>query len=82
MKDHAIEATIAAVAQKSTVGGAAVSLYGGMTANELAAFVGAAVAVIGLLVQFYYKRKDDKRKTELQQWRLSGAKFPDDDDEG
>ena len=82
MKDQAIEATVAAVAQKSTVGGAALSLYGGMTAHGIATFIGAAVAVLGLLVQCYYTRKDDRRKTELHQWRLTGAKFPDDQDEG
>ncbi|MBO9717508.1 MAG: hypothetical protein J7507_12050 [Pseudoxanthomonas sp.] len=81
MKDQAIEATIAAAAQKATIGGGGVALYGGLTANELAAFVGAAVAVLGLLVQIYFKRKDDKRKDELQRWRLSGARFPDDEDE-
>ena len=88
MKDQAIEATIAAAAQKASVGGGGIALYGGLTANEMAAFVGAAVAVLGLLVQLYFKLKDDrrksddeKRKAELHAMRMSGARFPDDDDE-
>lgn len=88
MKDQAIEATIAAAAQKASVGGGAAALYGGLTANEVAAFVGAAVAVLGLLVQLYFKLKDDRRKAgderrkaELHAMRMSGARFPDEEDE-
>ena len=71
MKDQAAEATIAAVAQKITVAGGSTAVLGGLTANEIAAFTGALVAVIGLLVQWYYKRKDDRRQDELHLARLA-----------
>jgi hypothetical protein len=81
MKDQAAEAAIAAVAQKASVGGGSVALIGGLTANDLMAFVGAAVAVLGLAVQIYFKRKDDRRKDEIHRMRLSGARFQDDGDD-
>ena len=71
MKDQAAEATIAAVAQKITVVGGSTAVLGGLTANEIAAFTGALVAVIGLLVQWHYKRKDDRRQDELHRARLA-----------
>jgi hypothetical protein len=74
VKDQAAEATIAAVAQKFTVAGGSTAVLGGLTANEIAAFTGALVAVIGLLVQWYYKRKDDRRKDELHRWRMSDVR--------
>lgn len=58
----AADSTIAAVANKVTVvGGGATFLVGGMTANEVAAFGGLAVAVISLLVQAFYKWRANKR---------------------
>lgn len=74
MKDQAAEATIAAVAQKFTVGGGATAAYGGITANDLLAYVGAIVAVLGLVIQWYYKRKDDRRQEELHKVRLAEAR--------
>lgn len=79
MKDQAAEATIAAVAQKFTVGGGATAAYGGITANDLLAYVGAIVAVLGLVIQWYYKRKDDRRRDELHRWRAESRNFGDDD---
>lgn len=52
---------IAAGAQKVTYGGGSVAFFGGLTANEIAAFGGILIAFLGLLVQLYYKRKADRR---------------------
>lgn len=71
MRDQATEATIAAVAQKVSAGGGSLALVGGLTANDIAAFGGLLIAVIGLFVQFYYKRKDDRRQDELHRARLA-----------
>jgi hypothetical protein len=65
MKDQAAEATVAAVAHKVTTGGGAVAVFGGLTANDIAAIGGLLIAFIGLCVQFYYKRKGDRRDAEL-----------------
>jgi hypothetical protein len=71
MRQEATEATIAAVANKVSVSGGAAAVWGGMTANEIAAFGGLLIAVIGLLVQIYYKRKADKRGELLLKKQLS-----------
>lgn len=80
MKDQAAEATVAAIANKVTYAGGTTAFLGGVSANEIAAFGGLLVAVIGLLVQWYYKRKDDRRKGELHSAILSGRLSPSDDE--
>ncbi|WP_182334721.1 holin [Stenotrophomonas acidaminiphila] len=74
MKDQAAEATIAAVAQKVAYGGG-VAFFGGLTANEIAAFGGLFIAFLGLLVQVYFKVLDNRRKSELHKLMLSGRRF-------
>ncbi|MCH1908007.1 holin [Stenotrophomonas sp. Y6] len=75
MKDQAAEATIAAVAQKVAYGGGGVAAFGGLTANEIAAFGGLFIAFLGLLVQVYFKVLDNRRKSELHKLMLSGRRF-------
>jgi hypothetical protein len=70
MKNEAAESTVAAVAQKFAIGGGSASIIGGLTANEIAAFGGLLVAIIGLCVQFYYKRKADRREEALHLARI------------
>jgi len=43
-------------------GGGASALFFGLTANELAALGGIVVGVLGLLVQWYYNRRRDRRE--------------------
>jgi hypothetical protein len=70
VRNEAAEGAIAAIANKATYAGSGAALYGGMTANEWAAIGGLVCAVIGVLVQWYYKRKSDKREAELHTERL------------
>jgi positive regulator of sigma E activity len=65
---------IAAGAQKVVYGGGTAAFLGGLSANEIAAFGGLLVAVLGLLVQFYYKRKHDKREQRLHEAQLAALK--------
>lgn len=74
------EATVAAVAQKVSVGGGGFALFGGLSANELVAFGGLLVAVIGLAVQWYYKAKSDRRAELLHAARLSRIDAGEDED--
>lgn len=60
MKDHA--ADIAATAKNVVLASGGVSVFGGLTANEVAAVGGLLVGFIGLIVQIYYKRKADRRE--------------------
>jgi hypothetical protein len=83
VKEQTLEATVATVAQKVVYGSAGLSVFGGLTANEIAAFGGLLFAAIGLLVNLYYKRKDDKRKDELHSLRKASRLYTlgDEDDE-
>jgi hypothetical protein len=67
-----IEATVASVANKATYGGGAAAFYGGMTANEIAAYGGLLVAVIGLIVQLVFKIREDRRSKEFHRKRMAG----------
>lgn len=70
MKEQTTEAAIAAAAQKASLGAGTAAVFGGLTANEIAAFGGLVIALIGLCVQWYYKRKDDRRREELHAAQL------------
>lgn len=77
MKDQATEAAIAAGAQKVSFGAGTVALYGGMTANEIAAFGGLLIAFVGLCVQVYYKVKHDRRETAWHRERMDRGEHED-----
>jgi uncharacterized membrane protein len=70
VREQAAEATIAGIAQKVGLSGGATAAIGGLTANEIAAFGGLLVAVVGLAIQWYYKRKADRRDAELHAERM------------
>ena len=44
-----------------TYAGSGTALFGGLSANEVAAYGGLIIGVIGLLVNWYYKAKEDRR---------------------
>lgn len=81
MREQAAEATIAAVANKVTYGGSGVAFIGGLAASEIAAYGGLLIAVIGLIVQWYYKRKDDRREVEEHTARMEVLRRGRDDGE-
>lgn len=78
MKQQAVEATVASLANKVTYGGGSVALIGGYTANEIAAFGGLIIAAIGLVVQVVFKRRSDKREQLFHDARMRGFKLPGD----
>lgn len=55
----------------ATYGGGASAFLFGLSANEVAAVVGAIVAVVGLCVQVYFNRKRDKRETDEHKARMA-----------
>lgn len=65
------EEAIAAAANKVASVGGATALWGGLAANDIATFVGAAAALIGVAIQFYYKRKADRREAEYHATRMA-----------
>lgn len=60
----------ATVGKVGAVGGGASALFFGLTANELAALCGIVVGVLGLLVQWYYNRRRDRREQAEHEARM------------
>ena len=61
MKAETLEA-IGSAGNKVTVLGGSVAVAGKLSATDIAAYVGAAVAIVGLLITWYYKREANKRQ--------------------
>lgn len=79
--EAAAAATISAHASKATYGGAGVTIFGGFALNDVAIVVGMLVGVIGLVIQWHYKRKavmaeiefhraEDQRRQEEHEARM------------
>lgn len=82
MRDSAAD-TVVVLAEKAIAAGASAAVVGGFTANEIAAFGGLLVAVLGLIVQVVFKLLDNSRKAQVHKMRMDGAKSPaDEDDDG
>jgi hypothetical protein len=65
------ESTVASVANKVTIGGGATAFFGGMTANEFAAYGGLLVGALGLVVQIVFKLRADRRHGEEHVARMA-----------
>lgn len=57
---------------KVTYGASSVSVIGGLTSTDIAAWGGLIVALVGLLATIYYKRKEDRRQQALYNARMAG----------
>jgi heme/copper-type cytochrome/quinol oxidase subunit 2 len=58
----AYEATMAAVGSKATYGGASATVASWFLSSEFGMLMGIAIGVAGLVTNFYFKYKEDKRK--------------------
>jgi hypothetical protein len=65
-----LEATMAAFGQKTTIAGAGTTGAAWLLSNEGLGFLGLVVAVAGLLVNVYFKRKEDARQQSLYEAEL------------
>lgn len=68
--DHAGDLAVASLASKVTQAGAFSVGLGWWFTNEAAVFYGAVLGTLGLLVNFYYKRKADAREEELHRLKV------------
>ena len=57
---HTID-VLAAAANKTTYAGAGIAAVGGMSASDIAAFGGLALAAAGFLINTYFRWRDDRR---------------------
>ena len=75
MQDHASDLVAAAIGKNMAVGGGTSALvFGGLAISDLAAIVGVLIAVIGVVIQFYYKRRSDRREAQLLAAQLEDYK--------
>jgi lysozyme len=68
---HALDATVSATASKATYGGAGMTIGGWFLSSEFAVLVGMLAGVCGLLVNWYYKAKEDRRLQAEHDRRMS-----------
>lgn len=60
MKVETIE-TLAMAGNRATGAGASMGLYGWLASSEFVGLAGVAIALLGMLVNMYYRRKADMR---------------------
>lgn len=74
IQQQATEAVISKIATAAQYGGASGAVIFGLKANEFAAVIGAAVALLGFLVGWYFQRRRDRREQAEHEMRMRGAK--------
>jgi hypothetical protein len=74
LNDHASDLLAAAVGKNMAVGGGTSALIFGLAASDLCAIGGLLIAVIGLGIQFYYKRRADRREASLVAAQIASLK--------
>lgn len=75
MRQEVSDAALASIGVKTTLSGVASSGIAILTSIELFSYVGFFLALIGVLINWYYKRKDDRRKqAELALKRADDAR--------
>lgn len=79
LSGFAADQTVAAIANKTTVAGGSIAVLGGLTASEIAAYGGLVVAVLSVLIQWFYKARADRRAGELHHARLAQIREEDEE---
>jgi heme/copper-type cytochrome/quinol oxidase subunit 2 len=69
-KELAFDATMAAVGSKATYGGASATVASWFVSSEFGMLMGIFIGIIGLLINFYFKHKEDKRRQEEHDRRM------------
>lgn len=62
MRQELTDAAIASYGAKATIAGIAFTGIGSFTSSLFFGYAGTLFAAVGLLITWYYKRRDDKRK--------------------
>lgn len=70
VRQTTIDATLAAAGSKATYAGAGASLVGWFTSSEAGVVIGIALGVLGLLINVYFKHREDKRQQEEHETRM------------
>lgn len=67
---EAIEATVASIASKAASTGTAVTILGWLTSSNFGMWMGIVLGLAGLMVNWYYKQKADRRHDEAHKIRI------------
>jgi len=74
MGNNFTDASIAAAASKSTYTGAGLTVTGWLVSSEAAILVGMILGVLGLIVNFAFRFKQDRREEREHQERMKKLK--------
>lgn len=66
-----IEATISSLASKGMGGGTVASLFGWVTSNNMLTLFGVVTTLLGFVVNFIFKYREDRRRQELHAFNLA-----------
>lgn len=66
----AIEAGVATLASKATVAGAATTVWGWATSSQFLGLAGVGIAFLGLLLNWYFRARGDRREQEEHEARM------------
>lgn len=69
--DESQQAALAALGSKAAYGGGGTAVVSGLASSEIGVICGIAVGVAGLLVNWYYKAKQDRREQIEHEKRMS-----------
>jgi hypothetical protein len=67
---NSIDATIAAAGHKATMGGAAASGLSWFLSSEFGVLCGILIGFLGLMVNFWFRRREDKRHQAEHEARM------------
>lgn len=66
IRDHipnaSLDITIASIASRGMGGGTAATIFGWFMSNEVLAFTGVAITLLGFIINFIFQRRRDKRE--------------------
>lgn len=68
--EHATDVALASVASKTTQVGAFTVIGGWWFTNEAAVLYGLVIGLGGLILNWYYRRKADRREEELHKLKI------------
>ena len=68
-----LDATMAAVGSKATYGGASTSVVSWFLSSEFGVLMGILIGLTGLLVNWYYKHKEDRRRQQIHDRKMQGG---------
>lgn len=60
--ESTVNATLAAVGSKTTWAGASTAVVSFFTSSEFGVLIGAAIGITGLFINWYYRKKQDRRE--------------------